>query len=143
MKDNLKLTHTHKSALVLFQMAHQQPNREESGTDQRDYDVRHNNPDICKNNDEWDRWRDEFGSRTAIDPVANYAYGNIGNAGYGAPPTGGPYSGPNYGASGFEYSTAYSTTGTPPARQGNADGGADSGRNMTNINRNMDMDNKK
>ncbi|KAK8472064.1 hypothetical protein PHAVU_002G102750 [Phaseolus vulgaris] len=135
-------------------MAQQQLNREKFGTDQRDYDVRHNNPDICKNNDELDRWRDEFGSRTTVDPVANYAYGNIGNGGYGAPPTGGPYSGTNYGASGFEYSTTYSTTGAPPgygtapAGQGNADhadGGGDSGRNMTNvnINRNKDMDQKK
>ncbi|CAJ1939741.1 unnamed protein product [Sphenostylis stenocarpa] len=125
-----------------------QQNREEFGHDQRDYDGRHNNPDICKNNDEWDRWRDEFGSRTTMDPVASYAYGNIGSAGYGAPPTGGPYTATNYGASGFEYSTAYSTTGTPPAGQENADrggGGGDSGRNMTNTNihRNKDVDQKK
>jgi len=132
-------------------MAQHQLNRDEYGNDQRDYGVRHNNPDICKNNEEGDRWRDELGSRTGRDPVADYAYGNIGKGGYGAPPTGGPYTGTNYGASGFEYSTAYSTTaappgyGTDPAGQGNADGGGDSGRNMTNvnINRNKDMDQKK
>ncbi|KAG5073684.1 hypothetical protein JHK84_054915 [Glycine max] len=60
------------------------------------------------------RWRNQFGSRTAIDPVANYAYGNIGSGGYGAPPTGEPYAGPNYAASGFEYSTAYGTIGAAP-----------------------------
>ncbi|RDX79354.1 hypothetical protein CR513_40234, partial [Mucuna pruriens] len=95
-------------------MAQQQPRRDEFGLDQRDYDVRDGDREVRTNDDEKDRWRDEYGSRVSIDPVANYAYGNIGSGGYGAPPTGGPYAGPNYGASGFEYSTAYGTTGTAP-----------------------------
>lgn len=137
-------------------MAQQQPRRErqEFGNAQRDYDVRDRN--VRKNDDEMDRWKDEFGSRATADPVASYAYGNIGSGGYGAPPTGGPYAGADYGASGFEYSTAYGTTGAAPGygvppggavqrgREGNVDrGGDDGGMNMdmNNVNMDRDMDN--
>lgn len=120
-------------------MAQQQQNhRDEFGNDQRAYDVRHRDLDVVKNNDEADRWRNQFGSRTAIDPVANYAYGN---GGYGAPPTGEPYAGPNYAASGFEYSTAYGTIGAAPVYGAPTEGHgtADRGRGDGERNKNMDM----
>ncbi|XP_027348282.1 glycine-rich cell wall structural protein 2-like [Abrus precatorius] len=82
-------------------MAHQQPHRDDFGNAQRTFDVRDRDRDVRKN--------EEFGSRTATDPVSNYAYGSRGSGGYGAP--GG---GSDYGATGFEYSTQYGTTGTAP-----------------------------
>lgn len=95
-------------------MAQQQPRREEfqhiSRTDDRERDV--------------DKNVDEFGTRTATDPVAPYAYGSTAeNAGGGA--AGGAYGGGNmqgdYGGGtgttgyNYEYTAVYGTPGAGAA----------------------------
>ena len=120
-------------------MAQQQPYRDQlfenaprarGERDQRD------RGDVRKNEQDPDRWREEFGTRAgAPDPAAPYAYGRAGGAGagYGAPPPGaasGPYGMTDYGAAGTGMydntgAAAYGTTGT--AGYGTSGGGAGAG----------------
>ena len=128
-------------------MAQQQPYRDQlfenaprarGERDQRD------RGDVRKNEQDPDRWREEFGTRAgAPDPAAPYAYGRAGGAGagYGAPPPGaasGPYGMTDYGAAGNGIydntaATAYGTGatagyGTPgTAGYGTGGGGAAAG----------------
>ncbi|KAJ1395893.1 hypothetical protein SESBI_32979 [Sesbania bispinosa] len=104
-------------------MAQQQPRREEFQNhteDVRTEDVRDRDRDRDVNKN------DEFGTRTATDPVAPYAYGTMGNVGLGYGGAAGGDATGAYGGMGdanvtteYRYTAVYGTTGMPPGYAAN------------------------